>query len=380
MYDLIIIGSGPAGLTASIYASCYHLSHLVIGEKLGGQLLLAPDILNYPGFERISGKELTQKMVNQVKLRGGELVTGSVTRINQLTNPTNKPMDENNETMKQLSNEKYFEVETQEGKKYQSKAIILATGTERRKLNVPGEVEYTSKGVHYCATCEKFDYEGKVCGVVGGTNSAVQAAVELSQAASRVYIIYRGSQLRGDPVWLEQVEKHPNIEVIYNTVVTEIVGDGSKVTGVKLASSTGPAARVSQGGSSMASRNDSFTDHNRGSRSQGEAPLGNPSLASPVDNLLQLDKLFIEIGGVPGTALVIPLGVEMDPGGFIKTNEKLATNVPGIFAAGDLVTFGYNLEQISSAVGLGARAAASAFAFLKGDKAPTVWGGSQIKR
>ncbi|MBI3379973.1 FAD-dependent oxidoreductase [Candidatus Gottesmanbacteria bacterium] len=352
-YDLIIIGAGPAGLTASIYASCYHLLHIVIGRELGGQLQLAPDILNYPGFEKISGKELTERIINQLKKRGGELTIGSVVKIK--------------------SNNGLFEIEIQEGNKYQAKAIILATGTERRKLNVPGEGEYTSKGVHYCATCEKFDYEGKVCGVVGGANSAVQAAVELSQAASKVYIIYRGTQLRGDAVWLEQVEKHPNIEAIYNTVVTEIIGDGEKVTGVKIKStSAGPAARVSQGDASSRSP--------QASSPNGSASLGSSSLASPTDNLLQLDKLFIEIGGVPGTALVIPLGVEVDPGGFIITDQKLATNVPGIFAAGDLVTFGYNLEQISSAVGLGARSAASAFAYLKGDKAPTVWGGSQIKR
>lgn len=319
MYDLIIIGTGPSGLTASIYASCYHLSHLVIGKELGGQLNLAPDILNYPGFENVAGKELLDRMVKQVKLRGGEILVDSVVKISKAND---------------------FVVETQTGQKYEAKAIILATGTERRKLGVPGEVEYTSKGVHYCATCEKFDYEGKICAVVGGANSAVQAAVELSQAAAKVYIIYRGSQLRGDAVWLEQVEKHPNIEAIYNTVVTEIVGDGQKVTGVKLQKTNNKEQK---------------TD-------------------------LTLDKVFIEIGGVPGTALVIPLGVEMDPGGFIKTDQKLATNVAGVFASGDLVTFGYNLEQISSAVGLGARAAASAFAFLKGDKAPTVWGGSQIKR
>lgn len=357
MYDLIIIGAGPAGLTASIYASCYHLSHLVIGKELGGQMQLAPDILNYPGFEHVAGKELLDRMVKQVKVRGGEIVTGSVTRITQLSN---NPINTNNQ-IKQISDKntpdgvlskvegtpprwrnqnKVFELETQEGDKYQAKSIILATGTERRKLNVPGEVEYTSRGVHYCATCEKFDYEGKVCAVVGGANSAVQAAVELSQAASKVYIIYRGSQLRGDPVWLEQVEKHPNIEVIYNTVVTEITGDGEKVTGVKL------------------------------QKTDNKEQITN----------LSLDKVFVEIGGVPGTALVIPLGVAMDPGGYIHVNERLATNVPGVFAAGDLVSYALSIEQISSAVGLGARAAASAFAYLKGEKAPSVWGGSQIKR
>lgn len=334
MYDLLIIGAGPAGLTASIYASCYHLKHIIISRDIGGQMLLAPDILNYPGFESISGRELTGRMVKQVVARGGETKLGSVVKISNII-----PIKSG-----QMSNSggNGYEVEIQEGEKYQSRAIILATGTERRKLNIPGEVEYTARGVHYCATCEKFDYEGKICAVVGGANSAVQAAVELAQAASKVYILYRGSQLRGDPIWLEQIEKNRNIEVKYNVVVTSIAGDGEKVTGVKLNTTAGPVAS---------------------------------------GTFLPLDKLFIEIGGVPGSALVIPIGVKMDPGGYINVDEHLATTAPGVFAAGDLVSYGLSIEQISSAVGLGARAAASAFAYLKGEKtAPTLWGGSQIKR
>src|SRR3989338_6782302 len=367
MNDLIIIGSGPAGLTASIYASCFHLKHLVIGGTLGGQLQLAPDILNYPGFESISGKELTQKMFDQAVKRGGEIVTGSVTKITD-----NRPQITNNETMKQWNND-FYEVETQDGKKYQAKAIILATGTERRKLNVPGEVEYTGRGVHYCATCEKFDYDGKICAVIGGANSAVQAAVELSQGANRGYIIYRGTALRGDPIWLEQVEKNEKIEVVYNSVVTEIVGDGEKVTGVKLQSVTASK--------NFAEVGKDFSAHlpNSASLTGLEAVGVLEKLASPQNSLL-LDKVFIEIGGVPGTALVIPLGVKMDQGGYIEVNERLATNIAGIFAAGDLVSYGLSIEQISSAVGLGARAASSAFAYLKQKKAPILWGESRIKR
>lgn len=330
VYELIIIGAGPAGLTASIYASCFHLKHIVISTTIGGQLPLAPDILNYPGFENISGKELTERMVEQVKLRGGKIIIGSVTKIIRARPSGSLKSDPDDG----------FEVETQDGNKYQAKAIILATGTERRKLGVPGEIEYTARGVHYCATCEKFDYEGKKCGVVGGGNSAVQAAVELAQAATKVFIIYRGVEFRGDPVWLKQIEENHKIEKILSTTVKEILGDGEKVTGVKLQK----------------------TD-----------------IKDQITNL-PLDKIFIEIGGVPGTALVIPLGVEMDTGGYIKVNARLATNVSGIFACGDMVSYGLSIEQISSAVGLGARAASTAFAYLKGNKAPTVWGGSQIKR
>lgn len=362
MYDLIIIGAGPAGLAASIYASCYHLKHLIISRDIGGQMLLAPDILNYPGFESISGKDLTSQMFQQAKNRGGEILTGGVTGISHMVSDGVRPSS-NSRSDPDINDEGYA-VETQEGERYQARAIILATGTERRKLNIPGEVEYTARGVHYCATCEKFDYEGKVCAVVGGANSAVQAAVELAQAASKVYIFYRGSQLRGDPIWLEQIGRNPNIEVVYNVVVSEIVGDGQKVTGVRLKSSNEQIKQVSDKNTSDGGPDSSGTPPRW--RNQSELPL---------------DKLFVEIGGVPGTALVIPIGVKMDPGGYIKVDEHLATTAPGVFAAGDLVSYGLSIEQISSAVGLGARAAASAFAYIKGEKsAPTLWGGSQIKR
>jgi len=353
MHDLIIIGAGPAGLTASIYASCYKLSHLVIGKMLGGQLQYATHILNYPGFEEISGKELTEKMVNQVKKRGGEIVTQSITRISKIGN------------LQQNSNEKkqdIYELETEQRMKYQARAIILATGMERRKLNVPGEIEYTSRGVYYCATCEKEVYQGKICAVVGGANSALQAAVELVELASKVYIIYRGSEFRGDKVWFERIKNHPKVEIMLNTVITEIKGDGKKVTGVKLQSTMGSIQRVNLGQAFVYPK-----------ESQNESSMAN-------ENFLPLDKIFIEIGGVPGTALVIPLGVAMDDKGYIKVDDKLATNIPGIFAAGDLVSYGLSIEQISTAIGLGARAAASAFAYLSQKNAPTVWGQSQIKR
>ena len=404
MYDLIIVGSGPAGLTASIYASCYHMKHLVIGGVLGGQMQLAPDILNFPGFNNISGKELTMKMAEQVKTRGGEIVVDSVVKINHIAAGPAAPAEVGLTFLRTSQNRppagglkaggsaqkaslpagswsiNGFEIETMEGKKYQTKAIILATGTERRKLNVPGEIEYTGRGVHYCATCEKFDYAGKVCAVIGGANSAVQAAVELAQAASKVYIIYRGTQLRGDPIWLEQVDKNPNIEVIYNSAVTEIVGDGEKITGLKLKSTgVGPTESAEVGLTFLRpSRPDLIGTQGGGSAQKASLPADSSS--SITNKNLSLDKVFIEIGGVPGTALVIPLGVKMDQGGYIEVNERLATNVHGIFAAGDLVSYGLSIEQISSAVGLGARAAASAFTFIKQEKAPTVWGGSQIRR
>lgn len=328
MYDLIIVGSGPSGLTASIYASCFALNHLVIGKVLGGQMSLAHKILNYPGFESISGVELTEKMAAQVKTRGGKIISDSVIKI--------------------VKNGASFVLTTETGKSYEAKTIILATGTEKRKLNVKGEAEYTGKGVSYCACCDSFDIKNKVCAIVGGANSAVSSAIKVSQKAAKVYLIYRGEALRADPVWLEQLKATPKIEVIYQNTVGEILGDGQKVTGIKL--------------KSVISNNPNQPN--------------TPNLS----NELTVDKVFIEIGGVPGTALLIPLGVEMDPGGYIKVDENLATGVSGIFAAGDVISSRLSIEQISSAVGLGARAATSAFAFLKGQNPPSLWGEGRIGR
>lgn len=323
MYDLIIIGSGPAGLSSSIYASCFKLNHVVIGKVNGGQMALAPDILNYPGFEEISGIKLTENMVNQLKKRGGEIINESVVEI--------------------VKNNNSFNIKTETDKSFESKSIILATGVERKKLNVPGEIEYTGKGVKYCATGEKFDYLDKVTAIVGGANSAAQTAVQLSHAASKVYIIYRGSDLRADPIWLSKIKEIKNIEILYNTQIVEVLGDSQKLTSAKIKSTqaNGPVTEIKE---------------------------------------LKIDQLYVEIGGVPGTALLIPLGVKMDPGGYIEVDEKLQTSVSGVFAAGDVVSHKYSIEQISSAVGSGARSTVSAFSYLKGQNAPSLWGSSQIQR
>lgn len=317
IYDVIIIGAGPAGLTASIYCSCFHLNHVVVGKILGGQMILAPDILNYPGFAEISGVALTSQMAEQAKRRGGGIIEDLVIAITR--------------------SEDAFVVKTEKRDMYKGKSIILATGMERLKLNVLGEMQYASRGVHYWATCERQYYKGKRVAVVGGGNSAVQSALQLAQAALHVHILCRSSELSCHAIWAEQIGAHANIEIRYDTKVTEILGDGEKVTGVKIVSDN-------------------------------------------KEQTLPVEKVFIEIGGMPGTALVVPLGVAMDSGGFIHVDATLATNIPGIFAAGDLVSYGLSIEQISTAVGLGARAAASTFSYLKKQKAPTSWGQALIRR
>ena len=323
MFDLIIIGTGPAGLTASIYATCFKLSHVVIGKVVGGQMILRPAILNYPGFEQISGRELTDRMVNQTKKRGGEILLESVKLVGKTDNG--------------------FRVVTETEKIYEAKTLILATGVERRKLNIPGENEYIGKGIEYCASCGKFDYAEKTAAVIGGANAAAQTAVQVGHSASKVYVVYRGTELRCDPIWLEQIKASQHIEVVYGAQVKEIKGDGQKITGLQI-------------------------------------EIKNPQTQAVESKELMVDKVFIEIGGVPGTALLIPLGVTMDEGGFISVDEKLSTNISGIYVAGDIIGHKYSIEQITSAVGSGARAASSVFSYLKQQKAPTLWGTSQIKR
>jgi thioredoxin reductase len=271
--------------------------------------------------------------------------------------------------------------------------------------------------------------------VVGGAISALQAAVQQSAAAKKVYIIYRGEELRGDPVWLEKVGRNKKIEVLYKTRVVEILGNGEKVTGVRLRSKDSSGTKISpqvQGhsvpffkdarkdsstlvenntksslgenlGKQLPSKNNISTKfstpfkrahshprtlHSHFIESSKEISLSetsnisnnNRTMEQLSNGKLKLDKLFIEIGGVPGTALIIPLGVRMDKGGYVHVDDKLETSVSGVFAAGDLVHYGLSIEQIATAVGLGARAAASAFAYIKNQKAPTAWGKAQIKR
>lgn len=313
MYDLIIVGSGPAGLTASIYASRYRLSSLVVGKLLGGEITLASSVQNYPGFLAISGLELSEKMGEQVKQLGAQIKMETTGRIEKLEGDG-------------------FRVITEEGGKYEGEALIVATGSERRKLGIPGEAEYIGKGVSYCTTCDAPFFREKTVALIGGSDAAVSGAVHTSEFAKKIYIIYRGEELRAEPIWLEQVLGNPKIEAIYKTNLKEIKGDGAKVTGLV---------------------------------------LDNPHLGNQE---LKTDGVFIEIGGVPGTSLLRPLGVELDETGYVKVNEEMGTNVQGLFAAGDFTTASKVLQQMITACAQGSVAAASAYKFIKQEKAPRIFG------
>jgi len=211
-YDLIIIGSGPAGLTAGIYAARYNINFLIIGKLSGGAISEAYKVCNYPSQNNISGIELAQNMINHLKELGGEIKQEEVIKIinkDKLIVKTNKS-------------------------EYRTKKIILAIGREKQKLNVKGEEKFLGKGVSYCATCDAAFYKDKVVAVVGGENATITSELLLAKYAKKVYIIYRKEKFfRAEPAWLKQLENEKKIEPIFNSRIKEIYGKDF-VEGVKL--------------------------------------------------------------------------------------------------------------------------------------------------
>lgn len=212
-YDLIIIGSGPGGLTAGIYAARYNLNFLVIGELKGGLMAEAHKICNFPTEEEITGFELTQKMVKHLETLEGEI---------------------KQETVESIEKKDNFIVKTNKGE-YSSKKIIIATGTKKRKLDIKGDRDYYGRGVSYCATCDAAFYKDRVVAIIGGGDSAVTSALLLAEFAKKVYIIYRRDKFyKAEPAWVKQAEKNDKIEFKFNSELEEIYGDDKEVKGVKL--------------------------------------------------------------------------------------------------------------------------------------------------
>lgn len=323
MYDLIIIGAGPAGLTASIYASRYKINHLVIGLEPGGQGSIAPMVENFPGFLSIKGFDLMQKIIEQVKSYGVQVKREEVVGLTKIDNG--------------------FEVKSSGGN-YQAKSIILSMGAALRHLNIPGEGEFLGKGVSYCATCDGPFFKDKNVAVIGGGDCALTEALHLTAFAKKVYVIYRGEALRAEPVWKEKAQNNPKIEIIYKTNVMKILGTKDLLKG-----STLKKVEPSQ-------------DY------VGAVELNNPYNNSTI---LPLDGVFIEIGHIPSSALVKPIGVKLDKEGYVEINPAMQTNVPGIFAAGDLVVMEKRdiFRQLITSASDGALAAKAVYDFLnKRDK------------
>jgi thioredoxin reductase (NADPH) len=300
MEKLIIIGSGPAGWTAGIYAGRALLAPLLItGRAPGGQLALVSEIENYPGFPQgLSGQELTQLMQQQAERFGTKVQMDEVTAVELSTHP--------------------FKVTTY-GDEYEAQALIIATGTSPRKLRVPGEAEFTGRGVSYCATCDGFFFQNRRVVVVGGGDSAIEEALFLTRFASQVYVVHRRNRLRAEKVFQERAFRNEKIDFIWNSVVTEITGDG-KVTGVRL-----------------------------------------KNVKTEEESMLEADGVFIYVGTIPNTGF-LEGQVELDDRGYVVTDRQCHTSVAGVFAAGDVQE--RVLKQISTAVGSGAMAAMEAEKFI----------------
>jgi len=299
-YDVVIIGGGPAGLTAGIYTARAGLKTLLLERGIfGGQIVNAPLVENYPGFpEGISGAELGELMHQQAVRYALESLTAEVTGV---------------------SAEHPYHIFTTEGD-VRAESIIIATGSEYRKLGIVGEERFSGHGVSYCATCDGFFFRDREVAVVGGGDTAITDALELTQHCRKVYIIHRRDQLRATKALQEKAFSQPKIELVWNTVVDEIVGD-DRLRSLRL-------------------RN---------------VKTGHPSN-------LEIDGVFVAVGLKPNSQLFSQL-VTLDESGFIVTDELMRTSAPGIFAAGDVRQ--NSSRQVITAAGDGATAAGSALKYLR---------------
>jgi thioredoxin reductase (NADPH) len=299
-YEVIIIGGGPAGLTAGLYVARAGLNNLLIERgAFGGQMFNAPLVENYPGFpEGISGAELGTLMHLQAAKYGLQTLMTGVTSIKA---------------------GRIHKISTEKGD-FEAEAVIIAVGSEYQRLGVPGEETLVGHGVSYCATCDGFFFRQREVAVVGGGDAAITDALELAQHATRVYVIHRRDQLRAGEVLQKRAKAQPKIEFIWDSVVEEIVG-GEAVKALKL-------------------RN----------------------VKTKKTSTLEVAGVFVAVGLKPNSQ---PLAatVELSGSGHIVTDEKMATSVPGIFAAGDVRR--NSARQIATAVGDGATAAKAAFSYLK---------------
>ena len=271
LYDIIIVGAGPAGLTSAIYARRANKKVLVLEARTyGGQIINTPDIENYPVEEHISGFDFASKIYNQAKNLGAEISFEKVIEIKDL--------------------QKVKEVITTK-KEYKTKTIILATGLENRKLNLNNEDELLGKGISYCATCDGAFYRKKKVAVVGGGNTAIEDALYLSDLAEKVYLIHRRDKFRADEIMVEKLKEKSNIEYIYNSNITKL-NSNNKLESIEITDNDG-----------------SIKD-------------------------IKIDGLFIAIGKIPRNQDFSNL-VELDKYGYIVSNENCHTNKAGIFVAGD---------------------------------------------
>ncbi|ADI32625.1 NAD(P)/FAD-dependent oxidoreductase [Staphylothermus hellenicus] len=304
-YDVVVVGGGPAGLTAALYAARYQLQAIVITKLLGGLVTEAPIVDDYPGLPEIPGNELVDRFAKHVRKYNVPII------IDEVINMTRK----NNLWCVELRTTR---------RTICGYTVIYAIGSEKRKLGVPGEDKLAGRGISYCATCDGPLFKGKVVAVVGGGNSAFSSALYLASLASKVYIIHRREQFRAFPAYIEKAKQNPKIEFITNTVIKEIIGD-TKVRAVKL--------------------------YNK---------------ATGEEKIFEVDGVFVEIGLIPPKELFEKIGIETDEYGYAKVGPDQSTNLPGVYVAGDAAggQCKYRFEQIITAAAEGAKAADAAFKYI----------------
>jgi len=302
VYDLIILGGGPAGFTAAIYACRAALKTLVLtGPFSGGQVAITDRVENFPGFpEGIGGVELAQRIQSQADHFGAQIVMDTATGVDFAASP--------------------FTVQTG-STIYQGRTVIIATGATPRRLGVPGEAEFFGRGVSTCATCDGFFYRGKRVVVVGGGDSAIDEGLFLTQFAREVVVVHRRDQLRATKIYQERAFANPKMRFVWNSIVEEVLGEQT-VTGVRV-------RNVKNGETSV----------------------------------IEADGMFIYVGMKPGTELFADQ-VELDEWGYIVTDRRQHTSVPGVLAAGDVQNSDF--RQVVVAAGSGAVAAIEAGRFLAG--------------
>ncbi|MEM2115937.1 MAG: thioredoxin-disulfide reductase [Candidatus Woesearchaeota archaeon] len=305
-FDVIIIGAGPAGYGAGIYARRFNLSVLIIGYELGGMASEAIDVENYPGFERITGSELMAKFKKHCESLGCYVLKDKVVLIDII------------DQQKRL-----FKILTESGKEFKAKAVIIATGSRKRKLNIQNEDKFVGKGVSYCAVCDGSFYRDKVVAVVGGGDSALNDTYILSNIAKKIYLLVRGDSFRAAPFWVEKLKTLNNVEVLTNTEVLEIIGE-EKLESIRI-------LRKKEN----------------------------------IQDVLKIDGLFISIGIEPSVELAKQLNLDLDAQNRIKVDLTMKTNQPGVFAAGDCTNACPHMQQIITSAAQGAVAAESVYKYLK---------------
>jgi len=303
--DVLVVGAGPAGLTAALYLARYGVKTAVYAKEIGGQMAIAPLVDDYPGVPRVSGRELADRFVNHVRSYGVPIVIDELVDVRR----------EGDRWVALFSS----------GRRVRCVAAILALGARKRRLGVPGEDRLLGRGVSYCAVCDGPMYAGKRVAVVGGGNSALTSALYLSSVASRVYLVHRRDSFRAMPIYVERARSDPKIEMVLRSVVTEIVGD-DRVRGIKV-------------------RN----------------------VESGEERLIEVDGVFIEVGVEPPTELFRKIGIEVDEEGRAVVDKDMSTNLPGIFVAGDAAggPKKYRFPQIITAAAEGAIAADAAWKYLQ---------------